>query len=168
MKLAIVFALGFALTVSAAADESSTRSAPPPAGGKPTLAVVVLDALPRVGHYDGFNFIAEEFGHAFEARHWPVGVEFERFAANTEDHAIELKLYDQGIRNDFNFAEQHLLIWVILEINGAKHDFGIVDFKYYPRAGEREDDVIHRMYRGVGEKVAQRIEPFLVPPSSKK
>jgi hypothetical protein len=152
----LVFVLG-ALVASA----QTTTPVAPAAPTQPTLGVIVVDSLPHRHGYDAFNLIDEEFSNVFAARQWPVKVTFERFAANNDQYPIELKIFDEGIRNEF--TERRIRAWVILTVNGTKHDFGIVDFLYSPGPAERVDDIIHRMYRTEGQKVADLIQPFLVP-----
>jgi hypothetical protein len=162
MKSALLFALSLAVTLSG----FSAAPAPTLPAERPKLGVIVIDSLPTQNGFDDFNLIAEEFGNAFNARHWPLDVTFERFAANNEDHPIELKVFNQGIHNVF--GERRVRAWVILTVNGTKHDFGIVEYRFTPRVGLMTDDLVHRAYRGEGDKIGQLIEPYLVPTTPTK
>ena len=149
------------LAVGAVHGAAPTSPPPPPPTAQPEMAVIVVEGLRRHAGEDEFNRIAEEFEAAFAARHWPVTITFERFAANNEARDIELHLFSQGIFNEFN--ERVFKTWVTLEVRGTKHDFKIVDFRYQPRPGENVDDMIRKIYRGAAEKVASLIDPYLAP-----
>lgn len=126
------------------------------------LVVVFVDSLHRDGAaFDTFNRLAYQFGKVFAARHWPVKVRFERFAANSGPYNLELRIFYQGIRNDF--GERKLRAWMILHTNGTKHDFGIVEYRYWPRPGEQVSDMLDDLFRGEAQRTANLIEPYLVP-----
>lgn len=162
MKPALLFALSVAVTLSGVA----AAPAPTPPAERPKLGVIVIDSLPTRHGFDDFNLIAEEFANAFNARHWPLDVTFERFAANNDEHPLELKVFNQGIHEVF--GERRVRAWVILTVNGTKHDFGIVEYRFYPRIGLMVDDMVHQSYRGEGDKIAQLIEPYLAPTAATK
>jgi len=146
----------------AAVPSSAPTAAPNPA--RPELAIIVVDSLPRRDPaWSDFNLIAEEFQRAFDVRHWPVDVTIERFAANNEPHALELKIFYQGIRSEFGGMEKRYRAWTVLTVNGTKHDFGVVEYVYMPRPGEPVDDMIHRIFYNAGTKTADLVAPFIVP-----
>lgn len=161
------FAFLIGLVALAPAAFAASSAASPATAPEPTLAVVVVDSLhrPEQAFYD-YNRIAEEFGKAFDARHWPVKVTFERFAANTESHDLELRLFYRGITDEF--GERVYRAWTILLDHGTKRDFGVVEYRYVPRALEPMDDVIHKIFRGAGDKTALLIEPFVAPTAAAK
>ncbi len=166
MKIPIsAFVIGLAALAPAALAAGSAASVA--TAPERNLAVVVVDSLrrPQQAFYD-YNRIAEEFEQAFEARHWPVKVTFERFAANTESHDLELRLFYRGITDEF--GERVYRAWTILFDHGTKRDFGVVEYRYVPRALEPMDDVIHRIFRGAGDKTALLIEPYVAPSAAAK
>ena len=163
MKTLILSFLAAVLVAGGTARaQNPAPSAPPGPPPQPEMAVIVVDSL-RQGHqaFNDFNLISEEFGNVFEARHWPVKVTFEQFAANNRPRPIELKVFYQGIYREF--VERKFRAWVTLEVNGTKHDFGIVTFRYLPRPYENVDDMVRAIFRGAAEEIANRIQPFLAP-----
>ena len=86
----------------------------------------------------------------------------ERFAANTPDHPIELRIFFQGIRRetpvDLTFSA-----WITLDDHGAKHDFGVVRFRYNPRAGQETEDRLDHAVRGAARITVLKMEPILFP-----
>jgi hypothetical protein len=162
MKIPLFIWLAGLLIVCRAGAASVPAAPVAPVPTIRTLAVVVVDSLHR-GHQAFYDYdrIAEEFGTVFENRHWPVKVTFERFAANTENHDLELQIFYRGIFNEF--GERVYKAWTILNDHGTKHDFGIVDFRYQPRPGMQMDDLIRDVFKGAGEKTAGLIEPFVAP-----
>jgi hypothetical protein len=97
-----------------------------------------------------------------EKRHWPLTVHVERFAGNLPAHDPELRIFYKGIYPE-DLGDQTFHAWVILTDHGKKTDFGIIRFRYYPRAAEREDDVLERVVRGAAELTADKIGPLLFP-----
>ena len=131
----------------------------------PELAVVVVETMPRRGGVSpDFDLIAEEFQRVFDARHWPVKVIIERFAANNDPHALELKIFYQGVHSEFSGMEKRYRAWTVLTVNGTAHDFGVIEYRYQPRPGEDVDDSIHRIFRGAAKQTADLVEPFIAPP----
>jgi hypothetical protein len=129
----------------------------------PELAIVVVDSLgggPRQA--DNYNRIAREFTEAINERNWPLRVTAERFAANTPDHPIELRIFVQGIRRetpvDLTFSA-----WITLDDHGTKHDFGVVRFSYNPHMGQDMDDRLDHAVRGAARITASKIESILFP-----
>jgi hypothetical protein len=129
----------------------------------PELAIVVVDSLGGgQRQLDNFNRIAREFTRAIEERNWPLRVSAERFAANTPDHPIELRIFFQGIRQetpvDLTFSA-----WITLDDHGTKHDFGVVRFRYNPRPAQDIEDRLDHAVRGAARITASKIEPILFP-----
>jgi hypothetical protein len=103
-----------------------------------------------------------EFTSVFGKRKWPVTIKVERFASNTPDDGIQLRVFYQGIYpeapGDLTFHA-----WMVLYDHGTKRDFGIVKFRYYPRPLQNEDDVLDHVVRGAAVEAADRIEAALFP-----
>src|SRR5580698_7133030 len=104
---------------------------PAPAPGD--LTVVVVESLDqRPGRVARFDRIEEVFGQVFAKRKWPIHIHFERFAANTSDSETQLRIFYQGIYSETP-GDLVFHAWMVLYVNGAKHDFGVVRYRYYPR-----------------------------------
>lgn len=159
MNTRMLFLFTAVAFLAGAARAAQAPTTPPP---ERTLAVVVVDSLHR-GRSDQYHYelLSQEFENAFTAQHWPLTVTFERFAANTSDHPLELQIFYKGIYNEF--GERVYKAWTILIVNGVKHDFGIVEYRYMPRPGEQLDDVMHKMFLGAGQRTAALIAPFIAP-----
>jgi hypothetical protein len=137
--------------------------APPPPAHPPELAIVVVESLERgPGRITDFDRINEFFTQVIEKRHWPLTVAVERFAGNLPAHDLELRIYYRGIYPE-DLGDETFHAWVVLTVHGKKTDLGIIRFRYYPRAAEREDDVLEHVVRGAAEQTADKIGPLLFP-----
>lgn len=138
----------------------------PAAGGK--LTVVIVESLDeRPGRLARFDRDAAIFTEVFSGRKWPVDVSVERFAANIPDDATQLRVFPKGIYSE---TPGDLVYhgWMVLYENGRKHDFGMITYRYYPRASEDEDDTLDRVVRGAAEEVAPKIEKVLFPKGARR
>jgi hypothetical protein len=154
----LLFSLGLAAGVTASAQ----ATAPAPESPR-TLNVVVVESLGRgTNRLTDFDRIDIVFRKVFAKRKWPVKINVERFAANLPDHAIELRVFFQGIYEE---TPQDLTFhaWMTLTDHGEKHDFGIIKFRSYPRAGMDREDALEECVRGAAVAVADKIEPILFP-----
>jgi hypothetical protein len=135
--------------------------APPPA--LPELKVVVVESLVRgPGRITDYERIETEFTGVFEKRKWPVTVRVERFASNTADEGLQLRIFYQGIYEEAP-GDLTFHAWMTLFDHGKKKDFGIVKFRYNPRPLQDEDDVLNRVVRGAAVIAADKIEAALFP-----
>jgi hypothetical protein len=165
-RLFLAVLCGVVLGLQSRAADAPAAPAAQPAPQR-ELFVVVVDSLHREAQeFNNFNRIAYEFEQVFKARHWPVRVTFERFAANTEHHELELKVYYQGIINLLG-GERQWKAWMVLTDHDTKHDFGIVEYTYLARPGEQMEDTLAHMFRGAGEKAADLIQPYVAPESAR-
>jgi hypothetical protein len=134
-----------------------------PAAAPSDLTVVVVESLDqRPGRVARFDRIAEVFGQVFARRKWPIHVHFERFAANTSDSETQLRIFYQGIYSETP-GDLVFHAWMLLYVNGVKHDFGVVRYRYYPRPGQMVDINLDRIVEGAANEAAARIEPILFP-----
>lgn len=132
------------------------------------LAIVVVDTLkPQQGAITDFDRIDMAFQQVAKQRKWPVKIAAERFASNTAARDTELRIFNQPLREETT-GDLTFRGWMTLMVNGTKHDFGIVTFRYYRRAGEHTDDVLQKVFLGVANAAAQKIEPILFPQLSPK
>jgi hypothetical protein len=139
------------------------QGSPPAPTPLPELAIVVVDSLGGGQRQaDNYHRIAREFTEAIEGRNWPLRVSAERFAANTPDHPIELRIFFQGIRQetpvDLTFSA-----WITLDDHGTKHDFGVIRFRYNPHPGQEMEDRLDHAVRGAAKITVSKIEPILFP-----
>ncbi len=134
-----------------------------PAAAPGDLTVVVVESLDqRPGRVARFDRIAEVFGQVFAKQKWPIHIHFERFAANTSESGTQLRIFYQGIYSETP-GDLVFHAWMLLYVNGVKHDFGVVRYRYYPRPGQQEDINLDKIVRGAAEEAAARIEPILFP-----
>jgi hypothetical protein len=134
----------------------------------PELAIIVVESLERgPGRITDFDRIKVIFTQVIGQRHWPLTVEVERFAANPAPHDLELTIFYRGIYPE-DFGDQTFHAWLVLNDHGKKSDFGIIRFRYYPRAAEREDDTLEHVVRGAAEITADKIGPILFPKDAPK
>jgi len=137
----------------------STASAP----ATRELAIVVVDTVQRQrGAITDFDRIDLAFQHVAKQRKWPVKIVAERFAANSPNYDTELRIFNQPLREETS-GDLTFRGWMTLTVSGTKHDFGMVTFRYYRRAGEHSDDVLEKVFRGVATVAAEKIEPILFP-----
>jgi hypothetical protein len=126
------------------------------------LAVVVIDNVQKPSAITDFDRIDMAFQHVAKQRKWPVKIVAERFASNLPEYDAELRVFNQRVREETS-GDLTFRGWMILTVNGTKHDFGMVTFRYYRRAGENMDDVLDKIFRGAAGVAADKIEPILLP-----
>lgn len=142
---------------------AATAHAAKPADDRPKLAIVVVDNLQRhQGAVTDFDHLDLAFQYVAQQRKWPVAIAAERFAANTPDHETELRIFNQPLREETS-GDLTFRGWMTLTLNGVKHDFGIVTFRYYHRPAESTEDVLEKIFRGAANAAADKIEPLLFP-----
>ncbi len=135
----------------------------PGAPALPELKVVVVESLVRgPGRITDYDRIDSEFTSVFEKRKWPVTVKVERFASNTADDGLQLRIFYQGIYEEAP-GDLTFHAWMTLYDHGTKKDFGIVKFRYNPRPLQDEDDVLDHVVRGAAVIAADKIEAALFP-----
>lgn len=128
-----------------------------------TLTVTVIEPVERhPGNDEFFHRVARVFTDVFEARNWPFAIKVERFGANLPDLDLELRVFLQPIREE-SPGDRTFRAWVTLYDQGAKHDFGVVTHRHYPRAGRNMSDVLDDVVRGAAVEIAKKIENVLVP-----
>jgi hypothetical protein len=165
---AFTIALGsLAIAAQAADNDSAKAKAPEP---QRELAIVVVESLQRNhGAFTDFDRMDLAFREVVEKRKWPVKLVAERFAANTDPHETELRIFNQTIREETP-GERTFRAWMILTDHGVKHDFGVVSYRYYTRPAENTEDRLEKIFRGAANAAADKIEPILfgtsVPPKS--
>ncbi|HVZ63126.1 MAG TPA: hypothetical protein VG936_00955 [Lacunisphaera sp.] len=161
MKNAFLPLLAAALVVFATAARAAE---PPPA--KPVLPVVVVEYLQYTnGAITDFDRLELALQEVARERHWPVTIAAERFAANTATRETELRIFPRRLREEFRL-DLTFRGWVILTVQGVKHDFGIVTATYYPYPGESTDTAIEKAFRRAALAIADKVEPVLFPPAA--
>ena len=149
----LVVALGLALLVTRA---PSAETLP-----VPELALVVVDAVQRQqGAITDFDRIDLAFTHVAKQRKWPVKIVAEQFTASTAAHDTELRVFNQPLREETS-GDLTFRGWMTLTVGGTKHDFGMITYRYYRRAGEPSEDVFEKVFRGAAQVAAEKIEPIL-------
>jgi hypothetical protein len=132
------------------------------------LTIVVVESLVRgPGRITDYDRINSVFTQVFESRKWPVTIKVERFAANTPEHDIELRVFYSGIYEETP-GDLTFHAWMTLYDRGIKRDFGVVRFRYYPRAMELREDALERSVRGAAEVAADKIEAALFPKAERQ
>lgn len=158
MKIRLIPLLFAALLLTAV----STRAAKAP-DDRPKLAIVVVDNLQsQRSTFTDFDRLDIAFQEVAKKRKWPVAVAVERFAANSPAHDTELRIFNQPLRQEVP-GELMFRGWMTLTVAGVKHDFGIVSFRYFLRAGENLDDTLEKTFRGAANAAADKLEPILWP-----
>ena len=158
MKTRLTFTLIAALLLAPVVVRAEDAPA-----ARPKLAIVVVENLSRRGGaITDFDRLDIAFHKVAKERNWPFEIEAERFAANTPDHETELQIFNQPVREETP-GELTFRGWMTLKVNGEKHDFGIVLFRLYPRAGENISDTLDKVFLGVARKAADKMEPILFP-----
>lgn len=149
------------LLVSAGARGGAQPAASP--APLPELKVVVVESLVRgPGRITDFDRISSEFTTVFRKRKWPVTIRVERFASNTPEEGMQLRVFYQGIYEEAP-GDLTFHAWMTLFDHGTKRDFGIVKFRYNPRPLQDEEDVLDHVVRGAAEAAADKIEAALFP-----
>ncbi len=160
MKARLVFPL-LAIALLPPAGITAATGAAQASDDRPKLAIVVVENLQNErGAITAVDRLDLAFREAALKRKWPVAIATERFAANTPAHEIELRIFDQGLRNELP-GELRFRGWMTLTVRGVKHDFGVVSFRYNPRPTENMEDVLDKIYRGAANAAADKIEPIL-------
>jgi hypothetical protein len=151
------------LSLLLAAGVRAGAQAAAPAAPLPELKVVVVESLVRgPGRITDYDRIDAEFTAVFAKRKWPVTIKVERFASNTPDDGLQLRVFYQGIYDEAP-GDLTFHAWMILYDHGTKKDFGIVKFRYNPRPLQDEEDVLDHVVRGAAVEAANRIEAALFP-----
>lgn len=154
---AFTIALG-ALAITARGADNEPAKAPEP---QRELAIVVVDSLQRNrGAITDFDRIDLAFREVAKKRKWPVKLVVERFAANTESHETELRIFNQSIREETP-GERTFRAWMTLTDHGVKHDFKVVTFRYFVRPIEDNEEQLEKIFRGAANAAADKIEPIL-------
>lgn len=155
---ALFLSLVLAVGATGRSEAAATKADPPR-----ELTIVVVDSLRgNVSERNLFDRIAQDFTEVLEAKQWPLKINVERFGANAAEHPIEMRIYLQGIRKDTP-DDLTIRAWVTLVDHGAKTDFGVIKYSYYPRQTELVDDRLDHVVRGAAKIVAAKIEPILFP-----
>lgn len=129
----------------------------------PALPVVVVEYLQYSnGAITDFDRLELALKEVAQERHWPVTIAAERFASNTATRATELRIFPRRLREEFRL-DLTFRGWVILTVQGMKHDFGIVTATYYPYPGESTDTAIEKAFRRAALAIADKVEPVLFP-----
>jgi hypothetical protein len=150
------------LLVSAGA-RCGAQAAAAAAAPLPELKVIVVESLVRgPGRITDYDRMDAEFTSVFAKRKWPVTIKVERFASNTPDDGIQLRVFYQGIYEEAP-GDLTFHAWMILYDHGTKRDFGIVKFRYNPRPLQDEEDVLDHVVRGAAVEAADKIEAALFP-----
>jgi hypothetical protein len=151
----------FSFLLAAAGVAGRAQAAPKAAGSERELAVVIVESLARgPGRITDFDRMKMEFTDVFGRRNWPVKIRVERFAANTPAHETELRVFFQGIYDEAP-GDLTFHAWMILYDHGVKRDFGVIRYRYNPRPGQPEEDVLEHVMRGAAEVAAAKIESAL-------
>lgn len=146
---------------AAAGVTGRAQAAPEAAAGKRELAVVIVESLERgPGRITDFDRMKMVFTDVFGRRKWPVKVSVERFAANMPAHEIELRVFYQGTYDEAP-GDLTFHAWMVLYDHGVKRDFGMVRYRYNPRPGQPEEDVLEHVTRGAADVAAAKIESAL-------
>ncbi len=139
------------------------RAGTPANDEKPELHVTVVEALTAGGNaYTDFDRFDTAFKRVAKQRQWPAKVSVERFAGNTPDYPVELRITLQKVRRD-PIDDYVFRAWATLIVNGRKHDFGIVTTHYNARLGENADDLFEKIFRLGAAAIAEAVEPVLYP-----
>ncbi|HYP18297.1 MAG TPA: hypothetical protein VEQ65_13880 [Opitutus sp.] len=164
MKTRLLSSLALLLSLCAlAVPANAAESAPANPDSTREFALVVVEGLNRPGGaITFFDRIDIAFRRVAKERNWPVKIVAERFAANSKQHATELRVFEKTLQAETPL-DRTIRAWMILTVDGVKHDFGIVTYRYYPRAGENGEDTIENVFLGVAREAAKKIEPILFP-----
>ena len=151
-----------------AADAAASDKAAPTSAAQRTLTLTVVEPVDRrPDNSEFYNRLAYVFPKVFETRQWPLKIEVERFGANAPDYDLELRIFLQKIREETS-GDLTFRAWMNLHDRGTKHDFGIVMYRLYPRAGQHLDDTLDELLRGAANAAAKKIEDALFSGAAKK
>jgi len=164
MKTRFIFSLMAATLLLTSLITRAADDAKAPAD-QPKLSIVVVENVqrnPSANAISDFDRVDLAFQYVAKQRKWPVTIAAERLVANTPNHETELRVFLHPVREETP-GDLTIRAWMALTIQGVKHDFGIITFRYYMRGGEQMDDVIEKVFRGAAETAATKIEPLLFP-----
>lgn len=152
-----------ALTLLLGTHPASGKDSPAEPAAQREIVLVVVDSLHhQTGAITDFDRLDMAFRKIVRQRKWPVKLTAERFTADTPEHATELRIVNRPVRQetpgDLTFRG-----WLTLTVDGTKHDFGIVTYRYYPRPGEAGDETLQKLFEGVARTAADKAEPLLFP-----
>ncbi len=160
--LALLFAT---LSLGAAAEDPAKPAKEP--DNRPVLAIVVSENLQNQGSaFTDFDRIDIAIHEVAKKRNWPVKIVADRFAAGVPDYETEVRIFSQPVRRDTP-AELVFRAWTSLYIKGKKTDFGIVEYRHYPRLGENMNDTLEKVFLGYANVLADKLEPILFPKTDK-
>jgi len=155
--LAFTIALGSLAIVARGADNKPAEATQP----QRELAIVVVESLQRNrGAITDFDRIDLAFHEVAKKRKWPVRLVVERFAANTEPHETELRIFNQSIREETP-GERTFRAWMTLTDHGVKYDFKVVTFRSYVRPFENIEEQLEKIFLGAANAAADKIVPIL-------
>ncbi len=130
---------------------------------RPELAVVISESLGTDGSaVTEYVRLDIAFQKVAKKRNWPVKVVTDRYAANTPDYKTQLQIFCQPLRREPGL-ELVFRGWMLLIVDGKKHDFGLVTYRHNVRIGQDSDEEIDKVYLGAANAAADRIEPLLFP-----
>lgn len=165
MKIKPSLLLVAALLAACSAPAKEVARVPAPDG---VLPVVITEAMGSMGNaftdYDRLDLALKQVA---KERNWPLQVSVEKFASNTLDYQTELNISLQYVRQQIP-GEYLYRGWTILWLNGKKHDFSIIEFRYNYRMGEQTDLSLEKLYLGAAKATADKIEPLLFPDLKKE
>jgi hypothetical protein len=159
LLVVLLFTLG---PVTRAEDTSKEKT-----GNQRELAIVVVETLQTRGAITDFDRLDMAFQAVAKQRKWPVTLKPERLTANVPDHETELRIFSQPVREEIS-GDLTYRGWMTLTVNGTKHDFGMVTYRYYPRLYQDTEDVLEKIFLGVATTAADKIEPILFPELPRK
>jgi len=127
------------------------------------LVIVVVESIERhESRFDTFNRIDRVFTDTIKKKKWPVKVTVDRFAGNLPAHDLELRIFYKGLYEETP-GDLTFHAWVTFEDHGAKHDFGMIKYRSYPRAAQPREDALDDVVRGAALATLAKLEPLLFP-----
>ena len=152
--------LAAALLAAGSATAKEVVRVPAPEG---VLPVVITEAVGTMGNaFTDYNRLDLALKKVAKERNWPLKVSVEKFASNTPDYLTELNITLQYVRQQIP-GEYLYRGWTTLWVNGKKHDFSIIEFRYNYRMGEQTDLSMEKLFYGAAKVTADKIEPLLFP-----
>ena len=165
MKIKPSLLLVAALLAACSAPAKEVARIPAPEG---VLPVVITEAMGSMGNaftdYDRLDLALKQVA---KERNWPLQVSVEKFASNTPDYQTELNITLQYVRQQVP-GEYLYRGWTTLWVNGEKHDFSIIEYRYNYRSGEQTDLSMEKLFLGAARVTADKIEPLLFPELKKE
>ncbi len=161
-------ALSLLLLACALFAAPAARAAEPVAEAAPEITIVVVDSLQgNSSELNNFDRIARVFTEVLRDRKWPYTIKAEQFAANSRPHAIELRIFFQGMREE-TAGDMTFRAWMVLYDHGTEHDFGVIRFRYDTRPMEQTSDRLDRSVRGAARIAASKMEGVLFPKEERR